>query len=80
MAGPLAGSNRFGVVYYSAVMVLAALITNRLNTCITSVEATTGLRYLPSWNELVIAYSVIALGVVAFSLTVKRLPVFSETC
>ena len=68
------------VVYYSAVMVLAALITNRLNTCITSVEATTGMRYLPSWNEFLIAYGVIALGVVAFSLTVKRLPVFSETC
>jgi Ni/Fe-hydrogenase subunit HybB-like protein len=64
------------VVYYSAVMVLAALITNRLNTCITSVEATTGVRYLPSWNEFIIAYGVIALGVAAFSLTAKRLPVF----
>ncbi|MBZ5707369.1 MAG: Ni/Fe-hydrogenase cytochrome b subunit [Acidobacteriia bacterium] len=67
------------VVYYSAVMVLAALITNRLNTCITSVEATTGARYLPSWNEFLIAYGVIALGVAVFSLTAKRLPVFLES-
>jgi Ni/Fe-hydrogenase subunit HybB-like protein len=67
------------VVYYSAVMVLAGLITNRLNACITSVEATTGVRYLPSWHELMIAYGVIALGVATFSLTAKRLPVFSES-
>ena len=67
------------VVYYSAAMVLAALITNRLNTCITSVEAMTGTRYSPSWNEFIITYSVIALGIAAFSMTVKRLPVFSES-
>jgi Ni/Fe-hydrogenase subunit HybB-like protein len=66
------------VAYYSAVMVLAALITNRLNTCITSVEATSGMRYLPGWSEFLIAYGVIALGVTAFAVTARRLPVFSE--
>jgi Ni/Fe-hydrogenase subunit HybB-like protein len=66
------------VVYYCSALVLAGLITNRLNTCITSVEAGTGLSYLPSGNEFIIAYSVIALGVAIFSTATKRLPVFSE--
>lgn len=66
------------IVYYCSVLVLAGLITNRLNTCITSVEATTGVRYLPSGNDFIIAYSVVALGVAIFSAASKRLPVFSE--
>ena len=66
-------------IYLCAVMVLAGLITNRLNTCITSVEVATGSRYVPTWNEFTIAYGVIALGVALFSLTAKRLAVFSES-
>jgi len=64
------------VLYYCSVTVLAALITNRLDTCITSVEATTGVSYLPSWNEYFVACSVIALGIALFGETLKRLPVF----
>jgi Ni/Fe-hydrogenase subunit HybB-like protein len=66
------------MIYVCAVMVLAGLITNRLNTCITSVETATGSRYLPTWDEFVIAYSIIALGVAVFSVIAKRLPVFAE--
>jgi len=66
-------------IYLCAVMVLAGLITNRLNTCITSVEVATGSRYVPTWNEFTIAYSVVALGVALFALTAKRLAVFSES-
>jgi Ni/Fe-hydrogenase subunit HybB-like protein len=66
------------MIYVCAVMVLAGLITNRLNTCITSVETATGSRYLPNWDEFVIAYSIIALGVAVFSVIAKRLPVFAE--
>jgi len=66
------------VVYLCAGMVLAGLITNRLNTCITSVEAAMKSRYMPGWNEFVVAYSIVALGVAAFSLMAKRLPLFLE--
>jgi len=66
------------MAYYCAAMVLAGFITNRLNTCITSVEVATGSRYVPNWNEFMIAYSIIALGVAVFSVTAKRLPVFAE--
>jgi Ni/Fe-hydrogenase subunit HybB-like protein len=66
-------------VYLCSGMVLAGLITNRLNTCITSVEAAMNLKYLPDWNEFLVSYSIVALGVAAFCLTAKRLPLFLES-
>ncbi len=69
---------RPGLIYFCAVLVLGALVVNRLNTCITSIEATSGLRYLPNWNELILAYGVVALGIAAFGLAAKRLPIFPE--
>jgi len=66
------------IVYLCSGMVLAGLITNRLNTCITSVEAAMNSRYLFGWNEFLVAYSIVALGVAAFSLMAKRLPLFLE--
>jgi len=67
------------IVYVCSGMVLAGLITNRLNTCITSVEAAMNAKYLPEWNEFAVAYSIVALGVAAFSLIAKRLPVFPQS-
>jgi Ni/Fe-hydrogenase subunit HybB-like protein len=66
------------IVYLCSGMVLAGLITNRLNACITSVEAATNSKYLPGWNEFLVAYSIVALGVAAFSWMAKRLPLFLE--
>jgi Ni/Fe-hydrogenase subunit HybB-like protein len=67
------------MVYLCSAMVLAALITNRLNTCITAVETAMNLKYLPDWNEFLVAYSIVGLGVAAFGPIAKRLPVFLET-
>ena len=64
------------MVYLCSGMVLAGLITNRLNTCITSVEAAMNSRYLPGWSEFLVSYSIVALGVAAFSVIAKRLPLF----
>src|SRR5271157_4522381 len=50
------------MVYLCSGMVLAGLITNRLNTCITSVEAAMNSRYLPGWSEFLVSYSIVALG------------------
>jgi len=66
------------IVYLCSGMALAGLITNRLNTCITSVEAAMNSRYLPGWSEFLVAYSIIALGVAAFSFVAKRLPLVLE--
>jgi Ni/Fe-hydrogenase subunit HybB-like protein len=66
------------VVYLCSGMVLAGLITNRLNTCITSVEAAVDSKYRPDWSEFLVAYSIVALGVAAFNLIAKRLPLFLE--
>ena len=67
------------MVYLCSGMVLAGLITNRLNTCITSVEAAMNSRYLPGWSEFLVSYSIVGLGVAAFNLIAKRLPLFLET-
>jgi Ni/Fe-hydrogenase subunit HybB-like protein len=64
------------MVYICSGMVLAGIITNRLNTCITSVEAAVNSKYLPGWSEFLVAYSIVALGVAAFNLIAKRLPLF----
>ena len=62
------------MVYLCSGIVLAGLITNRLNTCITSVETAMNSKYLPGWSEFLVAYSIVALGVAAFNLIAKRLP------
>ncbi|HVO60979.1 MAG TPA: hypothetical protein VMT53_08580 [Terriglobales bacterium] len=66
------------VVYLGSGLVLAEVITNRLNTCITSVEMATKRMYLPDWKEFLIAYSIVALGIAAFSIIAKRVPLFVE--
>ena len=63
-------------VYVCSAIVLAGLMTNRLNTCITSVEAATHVKYLPDWKEFLIAYSIMALGIAGFRLMAKRLAIY----
>ena len=67
------------IVYLCSALVLAGLITNRLNTCITSVEAEMKSKYFPRWSEVLVAYSIVALGVATFALIAKRLPVFRQS-
>lgn len=63
-------------IYYSAIMVLAGVITNRLNTCITSAEAATGVKYLPNWSEFLLACSIIAVAIAAFSAGKRKFCMF----
>ena len=64
------------MVYVCSAIVLAGLMTNRLNTCITAVESAVHVRYFPGWNEWLIAYSIVALGIAGFSIMAKRLPIY----
>jgi Ni/Fe-hydrogenase subunit HybB-like protein len=75
--GTARGAAQPGTIYYSAIMVLAGIITNRLNFCITSTEAATGVRYLPNWTEFLLAYSIVALAIAALSAGAKRVSMFS---
>lgn len=65
-------------VYYGSAMVLAGVVANRLNTSITALQQAAGLSYQPNWNEIVISYSLIAVGIAMFALCVKHLPVFVD--
>lgn len=58
------------------VLIIAGVLANRINTSITAVETAAGQQYWPSWGEVLIAYSLVGLGIAAFALGVKHLEVF----
>jgi formate-dependent nitrite reductase membrane component NrfD len=64
-----------GVVYYCSAAILAGFISNRLNTFITSLEATTQTLHLATWHEFAISYSILAVGVVGFHHLTNRLQI-----
>ena len=66
-------------VFIGSALIIAGVIANRLNTAITALEAGTGLSYLPSWGEFLVAYSLLAAGVAGFALAVKHFSVLAET-
>jgi Ni/Fe-hydrogenase subunit HybB-like protein len=65
-------------LYLSAVLTIAGVIANRLNTSITAREAVAGVAYRIHWTEVAIAYGIMALGIATFAATVSRLPVLGD--
>lgn len=61
-----------GTLYAGTVMALAGVLLNRLNSCITALNAA----YHASWIELAIAYSLVAAGVAMYVVGTKFLQVF----
>ncbi len=59
-------------------LVLLGFILHRLNVAITSVEAATGQRYLPSFAEFLVSTGLVALGIKIFVEACRRLPIFPE--
>jgi Ni/Fe-hydrogenase subunit HybB-like protein len=59
-------------------LVVLGFIFHRLNVSITSVQAVTGARYVPSIPEFLISAGLVALGMTIFVLACKYLPVFPE--
>lgn len=57
-------------------LIIAGVLANRINTSITAVETAAGQQYWPSWGEVLIAYSLVGLGIAAFALGVKHLEIF----
>jgi Ni/Fe-hydrogenase subunit HybB-like protein len=64
-----------GRLYGAAVLVVAGFIMNRLNVSITGLEASQGGSYLPTIAEGIISIMLVAIGVAAFALAVRFLPV-----
>ncbi|MAG35783.1 MAG: Ni/Fe-hydrogenase cytochrome b subunit [Dehalococcoidia bacterium] len=59
-----------------AVLVVGGLLLNRINVGIIGLANLAGEVYIPAWTEFVVTAGIIALGVVAFSLVAKFLPLF----
>jgi len=64
-----------GLVFGSSLAVLG-FIMHRLNVSVTGLERASGVHYRPSWMELTVSVGLVALGMGAFGLAVKYLPIF----
>jgi len=67
-----------GRLYGAALLVVAGFIVNRLNVSITGLESAQGGHYVPSIAEGIITLMLVGIGIAAFSLAVRFLPVMGE--
>jgi Ni/Fe-hydrogenase subunit HybB-like protein len=65
-------------LYASAAMVVAGVIVNRLNVSITGVEGAQGGHYVPSLAEGIVTLMLVGIGIAAFGLAVRFLPVMEH--
>ena len=62
----------------ASLVVIFGVVLNRLNVSIIGLLPYTGNIYFPSWMEIVVTVTLISLGVIAFALAAKSLPVFPK--
>jgi Ni/Fe-hydrogenase subunit HybB-like protein len=67
-----------GRLYGAALLVVAGFIVNRLNVSITGLEGVQGGRYAPTVAEGIITLMLVGIGIAAFGLAVRFLPVMGE--
>lgn len=77
MASPRIRASRNGL-FAAGGLVVAGGILNRLNVSVVGLWAYTGPIYIPSWMEVTLTLALVSLGVVAFALLTRYLPVFPE--
>ena len=65
-------------LFASALLIILGFVLHRMNISVTGMEASSGARYLPSWMELSVTLSIVAVGFIAFSIAAKHLPVFQH--
>ena len=58
------------------MVVVFGVVLNRLNVSITGLLHNPGMVYTPSWMEIAVSAAFVCLGVLAFALAAKFLPVF----
>lgn len=68
-----------GVLFSGALMVVVfGVVLNRLNVSLVGLWPYTGNIYFPSWTEIIVTITLVGLGVTAFGLAAKYLPVFPD--
>jgi Ni/Fe-hydrogenase subunit HybB-like protein len=65
-------------LYHAAQLALLGFIINRLNVAITGFEVVKGRFYIPAWTEVSITLMIVTVGVTAFYLAARYLPVFEH--
>jgi c(7)-type cytochrome triheme protein len=70
--------NSKGGLYLSAVFVLIGFVMNRLNVAVTGMARSSGVDYVPSWMEVAVTATIVAVGLIIFRYAAKFLPIFSS--
>jgi len=65
-------------LFFASVLTIMGFVINRLNVAVTGMAASSGVHYVPSWMELAVTLSIVAVGFVLFGQAVKHLPVFAH--
>jgi Ni/Fe-hydrogenase subunit HybB-like protein len=63
-------------VFIASVMVIAGLITHRMNVAISALDVPSGASYLPSWTEASLTLALVTIPCVLFAVADRRLRVF----
>jgi Ni/Fe-hydrogenase subunit HybB-like protein len=67
------------VLFSGAMLVVVfGVVLNRLNVSLVGMWPYTGRIYFPSWMEIMVTITLVTIGVIAFGLAAKYLPVFPE--
>jgi Ni/Fe-hydrogenase subunit HybB-like protein len=65
-------------LFLSAVMVVIGFVLSRMNVTLTGFQASAGTTYFPSWIEISVTLGIVTMGIVAFALAARHLPVFTS--
>jgi len=66
-------------LFWSASFVVIGLVMNRMNIAITGMQRSAGVTYYPSWMEVFITLTIVAIGFAAFRMIAKHFPIFETT-
>jgi Ni/Fe-hydrogenase subunit HybB-like protein len=66
------------LVRASAAVAVVGVVLNRLNVSVVAMNWNAGVRYVPSWMEVVTSMAVITIGVLTFRFIVNRMPVLHQ--
>lgn len=70
--------NYSNLVFICAIFVIMGIVMNRLNVAWFGMLPSSGITYIPSWQEFTITINLISYGVVIFALSVNYLPIFEH--
>ncbi|MEM3132973.1 MAG: hypothetical protein QXR32_02265, partial [Candidatus Caldarchaeum sp.] len=65
-------------LFIASLFIIGGVVANRVNTVTTAWIVPEGVVYFPTWAEFAITFMILAVGMLAFTLAIKLLPVFPE--